>query len=148
MATLLPYTLSARNICLDIFDSNVPRYFDPAERKQFASFLMAPLGQYFVVERDGDVLGCGGYLVLSNPSVAELTWGMVHGEQHGSGLGRFLTQARLDVVRSLPGVTRSHIDTSQHVQGFYLNLGFVVTSVEVDGHGPGIDSIRMELAFS
>ncbi len=59
MATLLPYTLSARNICLDIFDSNVPRYFDPAERKQFASFLMAPLGQYFVVERDGDVLACG-----------------------------------------------------------------------------------------
>ncbi|RMS33545.1 Acetyltransferase, GNAT family [Pseudomonas ficuserectae] len=87
MATLLPYTLSARNICLDIFDSNVPRYFDPAEREQFASFLMAPLGQYFVVERDGDVLACGGYLVLSDPLVAELTWGMVHGEQHGSGLG-------------------------------------------------------------
>nr|MBC8799133.1 GNAT family N-acetyltransferase [Pseudomonas congelans] len=46
MDMLRPYTLADRERCLDIFDSNVPRYFDPAEREQFARFLMAPLGQY------------------------------------------------------------------------------------------------------
>ncbi|KPX49903.1 Acetyltransferase [Pseudomonas syringae pv. helianthi] len=147
MATLMPYTLTDRNVCLDIFDSNVPHYFDPAEREQFASFLMAPLGHYFVVERDGAVVACGGYLVLSDPSVAELTWGMVHNELHGSGLGRFLTQARLDLMRVLPRVTRAFINTSQHVQDFYSNLGFVMGAVELNGHGPGIDSVRMELAL-
>ncbi|CZT30432.1 GNAT family N-acetyltransferase [Pseudomonas cerasi] len=144
MDMLRPYTLADRERCLDIFDTNVPRYFDPVERKQFASFLMAPLGQYFVAERDGEVVACGGYLVLSDPEVAELTWGMVISDRHGSGLGRFLTEARLQRMRSLPGVTRAFIDTSQHVQGFYSNLGFAVVSVDVDGHGRGIDSVRME----
>ncbi|RMN80517.1 GNAT family acetyltransferase [Pseudomonas cannabina] len=145
---LRPYTLADRDRCLDIFDTNVPRYFDPAEREQFASFLMAPLGHYFVVERDGEVVACGGYLVLSDPSVAELTWGMVSSDRHGSGLGRFLTEARLDVMRALPGVTRAYINTSQRVQGFYSHLGFAVILVEADGHGCGIDSVRMELTFS
>ncbi|KAA8702821.1 GNAT family N-acetyltransferase [Pseudomonas cannabina] len=148
MDMLRPYTLADRDRCLDIFNTNVPRYFDPAEREQFASFLMAPLGHYFVVERDGEVVACGGYLVLSDPSVAELTWGMVSSDRHGSGLGRFLTEARLDVMRALPGVTRAYINTSQRVQGFYSNLGFAVVSVEADGHGCGIDSVRMELTFS
>ncbi|WP_440778586.1 GNAT family N-acetyltransferase [Pseudomonas syringae] len=147
MDMLRPYTLADRDTCLDIFDSNVPRYFDPVERKLFASFLMAPLGHYFVVEREGAVLACGGYLVLSDPAVAELTWGMVHGERHGSGLGRFLTEARLDVMQSLPSVTRAHINTSQHVQGFYSGLGFVVSAIKADGHGRGIDSVKMDLAF-
>ncbi|KTB82340.1 GNAT family N-acetyltransferase [Pseudomonas syringae] len=148
MDMLRPYTLADRERCLDIFDTNVPRYFDPVEREQFASFLMAPLGHYFVVARDGEIVACGGYLVLSDPSVAELTWGMVDSNCHGSGLGRFLTEARLDLMKALPGVTRAYINTSQHVQGFYSNLGFVAVSVEVDGHGCGIDSVKMELAFS
>lgn len=148
MDTLRPYTLADRDLCLAIFDSNVPHYFDPIERERFSSFLMAPLGHYFVVERDGEVVACGGYLVLSDPSVAELTWGMVKNDRHGGGLGRFLTQARLDVMKSLPGVTRAYINTSQHVQGFYSTIGFAVTSVEVDGHGRGIDSVKMELTIS
>ncbi|RMP26525.1 GNAT family acetyltransferase [Pseudomonas coronafaciens pv. atropurpurea] len=148
MDMLRPYTLAHRDLCLAIFDSNVPRFFDPVEREQFSSFLMAPLGHYFVVERDAEVVACGGYLVLSDPSVAELTWGMVHRECHGSGLGRFLTQARLQAMRLVPGVTRAFINSSQHVQGFYSTLGFAVTGIEADGHGRGIDSVKMELAIS
>ncbi len=138
MDMLRPYTLADRDRCLDIFDTNVPRYFDPAEREQFASFLMAPLGHYFVVERDGEVVACGGYLVLSDPSVAELTWARQVSDR-GPGL---------TVMRALPGVTRAYINTSQRVQGFYSHLGFAVILVEADGHGCGIDSVRMELTFS
>ncbi|MFH7495478.1 GNAT family N-acetyltransferase, partial [Pseudomonas syringae pv. tagetis] len=76
------------------------------------------------------VVACGGYLVLSDPSVAELTWGMVDNELHGSGLGRLLTQARLDLMRVLPRVTRAFNNTSQHVHDFYSNLGFVMGAVE------------------
>ncbi|WP_024647318.1 GNAT family N-acetyltransferase [Pseudomonas syringae] len=148
MDMLRPYSLTDRDSCLHIFDTNVPRYFDPKERERFASFLMAPLGHYFVVERDGEVVACGGYLVLSDPSVAELIWGMVDSNCHGSGLGRLLTEARLDVMKALPGVTRAYINTSQHVQGFYSNLGFAAVSVEADGHGCGIDSVKMEMVFS
>lgn len=73
MDTLRPYLPADRVICLDIFDSNTPRFFDPSERDKFARFLLGPVGSYFVVEREGKVLACGGYLVLADPSMAELT---------------------------------------------------------------------------
>lgn len=48
---------------LGIFDSNVPEYFASAERAEFARFLQAPDADFFVVERDGSVVGCGGCYV-------------------------------------------------------------------------------------
>ncbi|MCD5984614.1 GNAT family N-acetyltransferase [Pseudomonas sp. CDFA 610] len=145
MDMLRPYLPANRDICLEIFDSNTPRFFDPSERDKFARFLLDPVGSYFVLERDGEVLACGGYLVLADPSMAELTWGMVAGNQHGNGLGRFLTLARLELMRALPSVTHAYINTSQLVQGFYSGLGFSVTRLIRDGHGVGIDSVEMTL---
>lgn len=145
MDTLRPYLPADRVICLDIFDSNTPRFFDPSERDKFARFLLDPVGSYFVVEREGRVLACGGYLVLADPSMAELTWGMVSGNQHGNGLGRFLVLSRLDLMRELPHVSHAYINTSQLVQGFYAGLGFSLTRLKRDGHGVGIDSVELTL---
>ncbi|QHF04761.1 GNAT family N-acetyltransferase [Pseudomonas asturiensis] len=145
MDTLRPYTLMDRDACLRIFDSNVPRYFDPLERDKFARFLLEPVGSYFVVERHARVLACGGYLVLSPPSVAELTWGMVDCAHQGSGLGKYLTVARLDAMKTIPEVSQAYINTSQRVQGFYEGLGFSLTGVKRDGHGKGLDSVEMHL---
>ena len=75
MDTFRPYLPADTDTCLDIFDSNTPRFFDPSERDKFARFLIDPVGSYFVVEREGEILACGGYLVLADPSMAELTWG-------------------------------------------------------------------------
>ncbi|MEE4895386.1 GNAT family N-acetyltransferase [Pseudomonas alliivorans] len=145
MDMLRPYLPADRDVCLEIFDSNTPRFFDPSERDKFARFLLDPVGSYFVLERDGEVLACGGYLMLADPAMAELTWGMVAGNQHGNGLGRFLTLARLELMRPLPSVTHAYSNTSQLVQGFYSGLGFSVTRLRRDGHGKGIDSVEMTL---
>jgi hypothetical protein len=68
------YTTGDRDACLAVFDSNVPRFFTPAEREEYAAFLDAPLpGPYLVVEDEaGVVVGCGGYALERGTADAHL----------------------------------------------------------------------------
>lgn len=72
---------------------------------------------------------------------------MVDRARQGQGLGRILTETRLDRQRALAGVASVVIETSQHTQGFYKGLGFAVTKVTPDGFGPGLDRCEMRLVF-
>ena len=58
------YAVSDKEACLALFDSNVPEFFDPAERADFGTFLDDPGGEYFIVQQDGAVIGCGGFARL------------------------------------------------------------------------------------
>lgn len=140
------YTTADRHGCLAVFDSNVPEFFVPAEREQFAAFLDALPGPYLVVEGEaGVILGCGGYAVTPGTTTADLCWGMIRREQHGTGLGRLLTALRLERVRSDAAVEAVALNTSQHTRGFYEHLGFRTEQVTPDGYAPGLDRCDMRL---
>lgn len=140
------YTTADRSACLAVFDSNVPRYFVPVEREQFAAFLDALPGPYLVVEDEaGHVLGCGGYAVTPGTTTADLCWGMVRLERHGTGLGQLLLDARLERVRADAAVEAVALNTSQHTRGFYERLGFRTERVIPDGFAPGLDRCDMRL---
>lgn len=47
-----PYAPEDRAACLALFDSNVPNFFAPHERAEFAAWLLDP-SEYFVLE-DGE----------------------------------------------------------------------------------------------
>lgn len=142
------YTTADRDACLAVFDSNVPAYFVPPEREQFAAFLDALPGPYLVVEdEDGTVLGCGGYVVAPGTTTADLCWGMVRMERHGTGLGRLLFDARLARVRADAGVQAVALNTSQHTAGFYERRGFRTELVTPDGYAPGLDRCDMRLVL-
>lgn len=98
---------------------------------------------YLVGETGGRVVACGGFEVAGE--TASLTFGMVDRAQHGQGIGRALTGARLAAIRAAPGVTRVAIETSQLSAGFYDGLGFRVTEVTENGFGPGLDRWVMVL---
>lgn len=131
---------------LEIFDSNVPAYFTPEERAALEGFLDDLPGPYYVVESEGSIAACGGYAVVAGESRADLCWGMVRAEFHGLGLGRLLTEYRINVARHDPRVTHVILNTSQHTQGFYEKLGFTTESVTKDGFAPGLDRYDMRLA--
>ena len=61
MIDVRPYAIDDKNACLALFDSNVPDFFDPTERDLFVDFLDRPKGQYFCIEKDGRIVGCGGF---------------------------------------------------------------------------------------
>ncbi|WP_440984587.1 GNAT family N-acetyltransferase [Xanthomonas sontii] len=146
MNTIRPYVMQDRAACLALFDSNVPQFFDRSERAGFDRFLQHDTGtwHYLVVARAGVVVACGGHALRLDGRVASFGWGMVDRRLHRHGLGRALTEARLDACRSA-GVARIELDTSQHTQGFYARFGFGVERVVVDGYGPGLDRWDMAL---
>ena len=145
METVRPYAACDRDACLALFDGNTPRFFDPSERAGFAAWLEASTQPYLVIERDGNIVACGGHALEAGGTVASLCWGMVAQDVHGQGLGRALTQARLDAIRAMPQVARVTMNTSQHTQGFYARFGFVGVKVTPHGIGPGLDQWDMML---
>jgi predicted GNAT family N-acyltransferase len=142
-----PYLPTDRAACLALFDSNVPRFFDVAERPGFAQYLdhAGMRWPYLVVEDDGRIVGCGGHAIEPDGVSVALCWGMIDNALHGQGLGRFLTEARLAAARVVPGATRVVLNTSQHTQGFYAGFGFLTEAVTPDGYAPGIDRWDMVL---
>jgi predicted GNAT family N-acyltransferase len=138
-----PYELSDRDACLAAFVSNMPRYFADNELPDFQRWLEGPAERYFVVEREGKVLGCGGYAWNERDEDISMTWGMIHNEAHGQGLGHALTVHRLEEAASRYPGGKMRCETSQHTEAFYARFGFQRTLVTPDGFGPGIDKILM-----
>ena len=141
-----PYRPTDAEACLDVFDSNVPRYFATLERPAFAAFLAEMPCAYLVGEApDVGVVACGGWFPAPErgEGVAGLAWGMVRRDWHGRGVGRQLLEARLAGVRAMPGVHALEISTSQRTEAFYARAGFSVVERAADGHAPGIDRVEM-----
>lgn len=129
--------------CLDVFDSNVPRFFSEAEREEFRAFLVSLPGPYFVLPEGDGFAACGGYAVDPETGVADLCWGMVRLELHGGGIGRALTEMRIRRAVADPATKQVKLNTSQHTTGFYERMGFRTVQVTPDGFGPGLDRCDM-----
>ncbi len=140
-----PYEPKDRAACLALFDSNVPRFFDPTEKAGYERFLDRLDSPYQVIERDGRVVACGGLAVERDGRTATLCWGMVEGGLHGRGVGTALTGARLAAARATPGVEVVRLDTGRWTTGFYERFGFVLETVTPDGYAPGSDRHDMRL---
>ena len=142
-----PYTDHDYKACLDIFDSNLPKFFDATERNEFCDFLNAKVKErpYLVFEYEGQVIACGGLAINRDEKSAFLSWGMVSNPYHGKGIGKLLTEARLELARSIPEIEKVTLNTSQHTQGFYSKFGFEMTKVTTDGYGEGLDRWDMVL---
>lgn len=138
-----PYLAADRQACLAIFRSNLPRYFDPSELPEFEEFLAQSTQDYFVAQRGGVVLACGGCYVRDG--VGYLSWGMVSRAHHHAKMGTALLAWRVDLVFSQPDIAEIRIDTSQHTAGFFARHGFQTTRQTADGFGVGIDQVSMSL---
>jgi N-acetylglutamate synthase-like GNAT family acetyltransferase len=143
-----PYAPADRAACLAVFDSNTPGFFHPKERPAFETFLDAPFGSYFVMEHDGGIVGCGGYAVAEDGSLASLVWGMVRHDLHRRGLGRFLVLFRLKEITRSSGAQVARLGTSQYTAPFFEKQGFKVAGIEKDGYASGMDRVEMRMRLS
>lgn len=128
-----------------IFRSNIPKYFGPGEERGLREFLEDMRNEnYFICELDGNVIGSGGF-ALNDDKTVSLCWGMIRSDLLGQGLGKQLTEFRINAAQDeRPGFPLV-ISTSQHTKGFYERFGFRLTHHEPDGFGPGIDICKMRL---
>ena len=151
---LITYQPGHREACLDVFKSNVPRYFDAKEIKGFKRWLdgqdqgkraysNSSIEQYKTVIIQGEVVACGGYYVVANQPIVRLAWGMVHCRMHSLGIGSHLTYARLEECSKLYPEYSIRIDTSQHTAPFYKKFGFEIECIEENGLGKGLHKFEM-----
>ena len=130
---------------VEIFRSNIPKYFGPGEEAGLREFLSDTRGEdYVVAEMDGEIIGAGG-IAQNEDGTVSLCWGMLRSDFIGKGLGRKLTEFRIQMAREKFGSMPLVTSTSQHTRGFYEKFGFRTTEHTPDGFGPGIDICKMRL---
>lgn len=139
-----PFSPNDLKAVVAVFRSNIPKYFGPSEEPGLVDFLAERPEHYYVVEVDGEVVGAGG-IGLNNDDTVSLCWGMVHERHLGTGLGKLLTEYRIQRSREVFGDKPMVTSTSQHTEGFYKKFGFVTFEHTPDGFGPGIDICKMRL---
>ena len=141
-----PYSPADLESVVAIFRSNIPKYFSAGEEQGLRDFLGGNISDYYVVDISGEAVGAGGIALNEHqPPTVSLCWGMVRKDHIGTGLGKKLTQFRIDMAREKYGGLPIVISTSQHTQGFYEKLGFKLVRHEVDGFSRGIDICEMRL---
>jgi [ribosomal protein S18]-alanine N-acetyltransferase len=149
------YKPADRNQCIAIFKSNVPKFFTVEELAYFETWLNgqdagevaysnAKAEYYYVADEEGLILGCGGFYIAREESVARMAWGMVENSQHKQGIGKKLLAYRFNKIEELHPDCVISLDTSQHTYQFFEKFGFVVTKVQKDFYTLGMDRYDME----
>lgn len=140
-----PYSATDYDVCCHLFDSNIPKFFDPSEKSDFESFLKEYAHEnYWVAEMGNDVVACGGIRIKPN-GIGGLSYGLVRQDLHHSGIGRKLADFRIKKLLELPEISTIQLETSQHTYGFFEKFGFITTQIQKDYFGEGLDCYSMEL---
>lgn len=139
------FTSKDKSRCLEIFKSNHPKYFATHELPLYDKWLdSCEPKEYFVAEKEGRILACGGVFLDDRFDKAGLSWGMVDSNFHGQGIGREFTLFRVEKMKELFPTHGAMLETSQFTFEFYEKLGFVTKRVTVNGFGGGFDKYFME----
>ncbi|MES2812090.1 MAG: GNAT family N-acetyltransferase [Bacteroidota bacterium] len=110
---------------------NVPKvgtaYADPELDMMFETY-ENPKSAYFVVEKDGKIIGCAGIAPLANgsPEICELQKMYFLPETRGLGLGAQMMDACLTKAKAL-GFTKCYLETMPYMeaaQKLYKKSGF------------------------
>lgn len=138
------YASTDRENVIELVRLNTPAYFSPTEEKDLIYYLDHHLENYFVLEIENELLGCGGFNASENPEMMRLSWDIIHPQSQGKGLGSALTKFRIQRIREIQGVKIISVRTSQLVYKFYEKLGFELKETSKDYWAEGFDMYRME----
>ena len=145
------YEAADRVACLALLDANTPEFFGANERPDFEKFLDDLPGPYLVLVDGNRVIGCGGYHIEPEISegcrIARTTWGMVHPDYKGLGLGKLLFTHRRELIKASGEADRIRVLTSQYIAPFFTKLDFYEIRREKDVFAEGIDLVELWFDF-
>ena len=134
-----------RDACLSLFDANCPEHFSPNERAAYAAYLADGADTYDVCVLGSRVVGAFG--VAAEPAGrARVTWILLDPACHGHGLGGRMM--RRSIAAAIAGGARFlDIAASHRSAAFFARFGARETRRQLDGWGPGMHRVDMELAL-
>ncbi len=139
-----PYQPADKNALVTILRLNTPGFFAPEEEQDFITYLKHQADQYFVVEEAGIIAGSGGFNLQNKGKRAHISWDLFHPDFQGKGLGKALTEFRINEIKKLPGVEQIVVRTSQVAYRFYQKQGFELKEIVKDYWATGFDLYSME----
>ena len=140
-----PYKQKYFDNCVDIIESNTPKFILPIEHLAFKNYLLNKNKTYFVLFNGFNLVACGGYEINDSQTKAGLSWGLVHRKHHSQGIGSYLLGYRIGSIKKKYPSVNIYLDTSQHTYKFFEKFGFVVRKISKNGYGEGLDMYDMIL---
>lgn len=131
-----------------IFQENTPDFFAPEEQVDLENFLNVNGSNYWLIEEEGEIAGCGGIVFSDDRSEGRIAWDFFAPKFQGKGLGRRLTEFRLAQIGKEPKVRRIVVHTSQLAHGFYAKFGFSIEMIEKDYWAPGLHLYAMQMKIT
>lgn len=139
-----PYRETDRMAVLQLLALNTPAYFAETEKADFEHYLDHEREQYFVVEHENSVIGCGGINFDLSQHTGKISWDIIHPDFHGKGAGTALLQHRMEILQRMENVRNISVRTSQLAWLFYRKNGFVLQQICKDYWAEGYDMYEME----
>lgn len=139
------YTSSDNESIINLLRLNTPQYFAPEEEQDLRNYFTNDIDHYYVVEDKGSIIGSGGFNITNEGKNAAISWDIIHPDYQGKGVGRLLTEYRINRIKEIDTVENISVRTSQLVFKFYEKFGFVLKEIVKDYWAEGIDMYRMEM---
>jgi ribosomal-protein-alanine N-acetyltransferase len=139
------YSNSDKPKIIELLRKNTPEYFDSSEEKDFENYLDNEVEDYFVYEIDSEIIGAGGINYFTEQKLARISWDMINPNSQGNGIGKKLTQYRINYLNENPKIELIIVRTTQLVYKFYEKMGFKLEKVEKDFWAENFDLYQMQM---
>lgn len=139
-----PYQPADKPGVIALLRANTPLYFAPEEESELVFYLENETEEYFVVETEKGIIGCGGINFEDHRRTGKLSWDIIHPDYQGKGVGRLLLKHRISKLKSIKEVEIISVRTSQMAFRFYEKCGFELLEIKKDYWAEGFDLYLME----
>ena len=137
------YLPTDKEAVMNLIKLNTPDYFAEKEADDLNKYLDKEIERYYVLLVNGTVIGSGGINFAENKTVGKISWDMIHPKFQGKSLGTKLLNHRLEILKTIPGIQRITVRTSQAAYKFYEKQGFVLHEIKKDYWADGFDMYSM-----
>ncbi|VAW25727.1 Ribosomal-protein-S18p-alanine acetyltransferase [hydrothermal vent metagenome] len=124
---------------------NTPYYFNQSEEIDLIKYLDEQIEDYYVIELNNKIIGCGGINYEPDKNAAIISWDIIHPDFQRKGLGKELLTYRIDRIKKMGIYPQVIVRTSQFTNNFYKKNGFKLIETVKDYWAKGIDLYYMVL---
>lgn len=138
------HTDTDRERIIELLRLNTPEYFSPNEEEDLIYYLDNHADNYYVVEVDDIILGCGGFNLSEDAETGKISWDIFDPQSQGKGYGSALTKFRIQRIKEIEGVKTISVRTSQLAYRFYEKFGLEIREIVKDYWDKGFDLYRLD----
>lgn len=139
------YKTEDKTELIELIRLNTPQFFDKSEEMDLNDYLENEREDYFVVEEDHKIVGCGGINYEDNSKIGIISWDIIHPKHQGKGIGKNLLLHRINLLKNSNLVNSIRVRTSQHTDKFYAKSGFILEFITKDYWAKGYDLYQMKI---